>query len=80
MRLAQQIARHFQAGTAVGATAGAHGQLGKAGAAVLGRFADLVVGDPITDADVHGIGQVLAVRRRPGLIAPQTRIGVNSKR
>lgn len=44
------------------------------------RFADLVVGDPITDADVHGIGRVLAIRRGPGLIAPQTRIGVNSKR
>jgi hypothetical protein len=39
-----------------------------------------VVGDPIADADVHGIGQVLAIRKGPGLIAPQTRIGVNSIR
>ncbi|TCK49561.1 hypothetical protein C8F00_1987 [Xanthomonas vasicola] len=54
--LIQQIARHLETRAAIGPAAGAHGQFGKAGAAILGRFADLVVGDPITDADVHGIG------------------------
>lgn len=80
MCLVQQIARHLQARAAIGTTAGAHGQFGKARAAILGRFADLVVGDPITDADVHSIGRTLTIRKGPELIAPQTRIGVNSIR
>ncbi|NYF21704.1 hypothetical protein HDC36_003173 [Xanthomonas sp. JAI131] len=56
-RAFQQVASHVQAGTAGGTATGAHGQLGHGAAAGIGGFADLAIGDPIADADVHdGVG------------------------
>ena len=53
-RLRQQFTGHFQTRTATGATTGAHGQFRHRAAAIVGRFANLVIGDSIADADVHG--------------------------
>lgn len=61
----------MSAGTAGGTTAGAHGQLGHAGDTALGGFADLVVGYPVTDADVH-------VRTRQA--GPDRPVAIQSKR
>lgn len=52
----EQRRRHVQATAAIGAGAGTHGQFGHAAAAGLGGRADVVIGDPIADADVHGGG------------------------
>ena len=56
----EQGGGHVQAAAAIGAGAGTHRQFGHAPAPGLGGRADVVIGNPIADADVHGggIGQV----------------------
>ena len=54
LHLRDHVGGHVQARTAVGAAAGAHGQLADAAATVVHGFADLAVGDSIAEADVHG--------------------------
>ena len=61
----EQVGGHVQAAAAGAAGAGAHGQFGHGPAAVGGGFADLVVGDPVADADVHGDGGTAAGRTGP---------------
>ncbi|MNN21874.1 hypothetical protein D3C81_1352100 [compost metagenome] len=53
-RLVQQAGSHVQAGPAVGAAAGTHGQLSHAVTTGKRGFTDLVIGNPIADTDVHG--------------------------
>src|SRR5690606_30363662 len=50
----QQGGGQFAAGAAAGSQARAHGQLGHRAAAGLGRLADVLVGNAVADADVHG--------------------------
>ncbi len=74
--LDQQVGRHVQAGTAGGAAAGAHRQLGHAHDTALGGFADLMVGNPVADADVH-VRTRQAGPDRPAAIPIEMRMVVN---
>src|SRR5690606_1545362 len=51
--LGEHLRRQLDATATTGAGTGAHGQLRHCPAAGLGRLADVVVGHPVADADVH---------------------------
>ena len=55
-QLVEQRAGGVHAGPAAGAAAGPHRQLAHAGAATGRGLADVVLGDSVADADVHGTG------------------------
>ena len=52
----EQRGGHVEATAAIGAGTGPHGQFGHATAARIRGGANVVIGDPIADADVHGGG------------------------
>ena len=66
----EQGAGHVQATAAIGTGAGAHRQFGHAPAAGFGRVADVVIGNPIADADVHGGRTGQAAGLAAGVIPP----------
>ncbi len=74
MDFVHQFGRCRYATAATGAAAGAHRQFGHGPAARSGGLANLVVGDAVAEADVHGDGG-----RRVGtvLISPRMRMVVN---
>lgn len=51
--LIEQVTGHVHAAAAASAGTGTHGQLGHGVAPGLGGLADIVIGDSVTDADVH---------------------------
>ena len=71
--------RHVEAAAAIGTGAGPHGQFGHGGTSGGGSLTDLVVGDAIADADVHGGGGATG-SERPTAISPGMRMIVNSWR
>jgi len=74
----QQVGCGLHAGAAVGAAAGAHGQLRQAPATRGHGLADVAIGDSIAETDIHGGGDGRGAPGRRTSSSAQMRMSVNT--